>query len=195
MEQNALLQLSHISKRYKTQLALKDISMTLRKGEILGFLGPSGAGKTTTIKIITGQLRPTSGEAKILGTDSSNMDASIYEKIGVVSDNSGIYEKMTVWQNLSCFAKIWRVSNARIEEVLRQVGMSDYKKQPAGKLSKGQKQRLVLARAVLHKPRILLLNGRERLNERQPPCSGNGRGRLPHFTAVTEVLSKDFPES
>ena len=71
MEQNALLQLSHISKRYKTQLALKDISMTLRKGEILGFLGPSGAGKTTTIKIITGQLRPTSGEAKILGTDSS----------------------------------------------------------------------------------------------------------------------------
>lgn len=96
MEQNALLQLSHISKRYKTQLALKDISMTLRKGEILGFLGPSGAGKTTTIKIITGQLRPTSGEAKILGTDSSNMDASIYEKIGVVSDNSGIYEKMTV---------------------------------------------------------------------------------------------------
>ena len=158
MEQNALLQLSHISKRYKTQLALKDISMTLRKGEILGFLGPSGAGKTTTIKIITGQLRPTSGEAKILGTDSSNMDASIYEKIGVVSDNSGIYEKMTVWQNLSCFAKIWRVSNARIEEVLRQVGMSDYKKQPAGKLSKGQKQRLVLARAVLHKPRILFLD-------------------------------------
>lgn len=158
MEQNALLQLSHISKRYKTQLALKDISMTLRKGEILGFLGPSGAGKTTTIKIITGQLRPTSGEAKILGTDSSNMDASIYEKIGVVSDNSGIYEKMTVWQNLSCFAKIWRVSNARIEEVLRQVGMSNYKKQPAGKLSKGQKQRLVLARAVLHKPRILFLD-------------------------------------
>lgn len=64
MEQNALLQLSHISKRYKTQLALKDISMTLRKGEILGFLGPSGAGKTTTIKIITGQLRPTSGKQK-----------------------------------------------------------------------------------------------------------------------------------
>ena len=75
------------------------------------------------------------------------------------------------------------------------MGMWDYKKQPAGKLSKGQKQRLVLAKAVLHKPRILLLNGRERLNERQPPCSGTGRGRLPHFTAVTEDLSKDFPES
>lgn len=158
MEQNVLLQLSHISKRYKTELALKDISMTLRKGEILGFLGPSGAGKTTTMKIITGQLRQTSGEAKILGTDTTNIDASIYEKIGVVSDNSGIYEKMTVWQNLSCFAKIWRVSNDRIEETLRQVGLTEHKKKPAGKLSKGQKQRLVLARAVLHKPRILFLD-------------------------------------
>ena len=105
MEQNVLLDLSHISKRYKTELALKDINITLHKGEILGFLGPSGAGKTTTIKIITGQLRQTSGEAKILDTDTVNIDESIYEKIGVVSDQSGIYEKMTVWQNLSMFAK------------------------------------------------------------------------------------------
>ena len=158
MEQNVLLQLSHISKRFKTDLALKDISMELHQGEILGFLGPSGAGKTTTIKIITGQLRQTSGEAKILGTDSTNIDASIYEKIGVVSDNSGIYDKMTVWQNLSLFAQIWRVSNTRVEEVLKQVELYEHSKKQAGKLSKGQKQRLVLARAVLHKPRILFLD-------------------------------------
>ena len=74
MEQKVLLQLSHISKRYRTELALKDISITLHKGEILGFLGPSGAGKTTTIKIITGQLRQTSGEGKILGADTTNID-------------------------------------------------------------------------------------------------------------------------
>ena len=158
MEQNVLLSLSHISKRYKTYLALKDISMTLHKGEILGFLGPSGAGKTTTIKIITGQLKQTSGEAKLLGTDSSNIDASIYEKIGVVSDNSGIYEKMTVWQNLYLFAKIWQVPKSRVEQVIDQVGLDGHMKKPAGKLSKGQKQRLVLARAVLHKPRILFLD-------------------------------------
>ncbi len=157
MEQKVLLQLSHISKRYRTELALKDISITLHKGEILGFLGPSGAGKTTTIKIITGQLRQTSGEGKILGADTTNID-SIYEKIGVVSDNSGIYEKMSVWQNLSMFAKIWRVPNARTEEVLRQVGLLEHRKKQAGKLSKGQTQRLVLARAVLHKPRILFLD-------------------------------------
>ena len=78
MEQKVLLQLSHISKRYRTELALKDISITLHKGEILGFLGPSGAGKTTTIKIITGQLRQTSGEGKILGADTTNRNSSIF---------------------------------------------------------------------------------------------------------------------
>lgn len=158
MEQKVLLSLSHISKRFKTELALKDISMTLFRGEILGFLGPSGSGKTTTIKIITGQLRQTGGEAMLLGTDSTNIDASIYEKIGVVSDNSGIYEKMTVWQNLSMFAKIWQVPRARVEQVIGQVGLAEHVKKPAGKLSKGQTQRLVLARAVLHKPRILFLD-------------------------------------
>lgn len=158
MEQNILLSLSHISKRFKTELALRDISMALHQGEILGFLGPSGAGKTTTIKIITGQLRQTSGEAKLLGTDSANIDSSIYERIGVVSDNSGIYGKMTVWQNLAVFARIWQVPRERVEQVLAQVGLAEHKGKPAGKLSKGQTQRLVLARAVLHKPRILFLD-------------------------------------
>ena len=158
MEQNVLLSLSHVSKRFKTELALKDINMTLRQGEILGFLGPSGAGKTTTIKIITGQLRQTSGEARLLGTDSANIDASIYEKIGVVSDTSGIYKKMTVWQNLIVFARIWQVPRTRVEQVLDQVGLAEHKNKPAGKLSKGQTQRLVLARAVLHKPRVLFLD-------------------------------------
>ncbi len=158
MTQKVLLKLSHISKRYKTETALKDISMALHEGEILGFLGPSGAGKTTAIKIITGQLRQTTGEAKLLDTDSANIDASIYEKIGVVADNSGIYEKIPVWQNLSIFAKIWNVPKERITEVLQQVGLYEYRKKYAGKLSKGQMQRLVLARAVLHKPRILFLD-------------------------------------
>ncbi len=158
MEEKVLLELSHISKRYRTELALKDITMVLHEGEILGFLGPSGAGKTTTIKIITGQLKPTGGEAKLLGTDAENMDASIYEKIGVVSDNSGVYEKMTVWQNLSVFAQIWNVKKERIEEVLKQVELWEHRKKLAGKLSKGQAQRLILARSVLHKPRVLFLD-------------------------------------
>ena len=76
----------------------------------------------------------------------------------MVSDNSGIYKKMTVWQNLAVFARIWKVPRERVEQVLAQVGLAEHKNKPAGKLSKGQTQRLVLARAVLHKPRVLFLD-------------------------------------
>ena len=79
---------------------LKNIDARLHEGEILGFLGPSGAGKTTTIKIITGQLKQTSGEAYILGINSRDIDETIYEQIGIVTDNSGIYEYLTVYKNL-----------------------------------------------------------------------------------------------
>ncbi len=137
---------------------LKDLEAVLQKGEILGFLGPSGAGKTTTIKILTGQLKPTSGDAYILGIHVKNIDETIYEQIGIVTDQSGIYERLSVYDNLKYFAKILKVDQARIDELLQRVGLFDYKKKPAGKLSKGQTQRLILARAILHKPRVLFLD-------------------------------------
>lgn len=158
MGKKELLSLHHISKKFKSELALKDISISVHEGEILGFLGPSGAGKTTAIKIITGQLKQTSGDAVILGRDSRNINESIYERIGIVTDNSGIYERMTVYQNMLFFAKILRVERKRIDELLKRVGLYKHKKKLAGKLSKGQVQRLVLARAILHRPKILFLD-------------------------------------
>lgn len=152
------IRLEHISKKFKDGLVLKDIDAKLNKGEILGFLGPSGAGKTTTIKILTGQLKQTSGEAYILGINSQNIDETIYEQIGIVTDSSGIYEYLSVYQNLEYFAKILKVEKERIKEVLKQVGLYEHRKKIAGKLSKGQTQRLVLARAVLHKPKVLFLD-------------------------------------
>lgn len=152
------IRLDHISKQFADELVLKDIDVSLHEGEILSFLGPSGAGKTTTINIITGQLRQTSGEAYILGISTRSIDETIYEQIGLVTDSSGIYEYMTVYQNLKYFARILRVPEQRIGEVLEQVGLAEYRKKPASKLSKGQKQRLVLARAVLHKPKVLFLD-------------------------------------
>ena len=152
------IRLEHISKKYRDELVLKGIDAKLHEGEILGFLGPSGAGKTTTIKIITGQLRQTSGEAYILGINSKNIDETIYEQIGIVTDNSGVYEYLTVYKNLEYFAKILKVRKDRIPEVLKQVGLYEHKDKPAGKLSKGQTQRLVLARAVLHDPKVLFLD-------------------------------------
>lgn len=107
--ENPLLTLEHISKQFKDKVALKDISLQLSAGEILGFLGPSGSGKTTTIKIITGQLKPTSGKATVLGVDSTKLDESIYEQIGIVSDTSGLYERLSVYHNLITFAQILNV--------------------------------------------------------------------------------------
>lgn len=152
------IRLEHISKKFSDGLVLKDIDAKLYRGEILGFLGPSGAGKTTTIKILTGQLKQTSGEAYILGINSHNIDETIYEQIGIVTDSSGIYEYLSVYQNLEYFAKILKVEKGRISEVLKQVGLYEHRKKTAGKLSKGQTQRLVLARAVLHKPKVLFLD-------------------------------------
>ena len=120
-----MITLRHISKKYKTETALKDISFQVHKGEILGFLGPSGAGKTTTIKILTGQLMQTSGEAYILGTNTKDIDCSIYEQIGIVTDNSGIYEKMSVYDNLLYFAKILNVKRDRIHVLLKRAGLWD----------------------------------------------------------------------
>ena len=129
-----VIRLSHISKKFKDEPVLKDLNASLAEGEILGFLGPSGAGKTTTIKILTGQLKPTSGDAYILGINSGHIDETIYEQIGIVTDSSGIYEYLTVWQNLEYFAKILKVSKERIHEVLHQVGLYEHRKKPAGKL-------------------------------------------------------------
>lgn len=152
------IRLEHISKKYRDELVLKSIDARLHEGEILGFLGPSGAGKTTTIKIITGQLKQTSGEAYILGINSKDIDETIYEQIGIVTDNSGIYDYLTVYKNLDYFAQILKVDKSRIDQVLKQVGLYEHRQKPAGKLSKGQTQRLVLARAVLHNPKVLFLD-------------------------------------
>lgn len=153
-----IIKLEHISKTFNTEPVLKDIQAELHAGEILGFLGPSGAGKTTTIKIITGQLRQTKGEAYILGINCRNIDETIYEQIGIVTDSSGCYEYLSVYKNLEYFSKLLKVGKGRIAEVLGQVGLYEHRNKLAGKLSKGQRQRLVLARAVLHKPKVLFLD-------------------------------------
>lgn len=158
MEMTNLIQMKQISKTFGKKTALKDISIEVKTGEILGFLGPSGAGKTTTIKILTGQLLQTSGEATLLNQDTTKMNESIYSQIGLVTDNSGLYERMSVYDNLAFFAKLLDVDKKRIDDLLERVGLSEDKKKITSKLSKGMKQRLVLVRAILHQPKILFLD-------------------------------------
>lgn len=157
-ESDEYISVRHLSKKFDGDYVLKDVSAVLRKGEILGFLGPSGAGKTTTINILTGQLLPTSGSAEVLGIGCDKIDEKIYEQIGIVTDSSGIYERMSVYDNLKYFARLLNAPIENINPLLKRIGLYEHRKKTAGKLSKGQTQRLVIARAVLHKPKVLFLD-------------------------------------
>ncbi|MFB5661962.1 ABC transporter ATP-binding protein [Alteribacillus sp. HJP-4] len=158
MEKRKTIYVEHLSKKFQKETALKDLNFSVHEGEIIGFLGPSGSGKTTTIKILTGQLPQTSGKAVVLGKPVEQIDEEIYEQVGIVTDNSGLYERMTVYSNLTVFAKLLSVEKNRVDVLLKKVGLYDHKHKTANKLSKGMKQRLILARAMLHEPKVLFLD-------------------------------------
>ncbi len=151
------IEIKNVEKKFGDKKVLNNISLTMKKGELLGLLGPSGAGKTTLIKIVTGQLSY-EGDSKVFGVESSMIGSKIYKQVGMVLDNCGIYERLSVYDNMKVFADIYKICKARIDEVLVKVGLIEAKKTSAGKLSKGMRQRLLLARAILHEPSILFLD-------------------------------------
>ncbi len=153
-----IIELNHVRKEFKEKVALKDLNVNVRTGEIFGFLGPSGAGKTTTIKLLTSQLLPTKGNVKVLGKEVYANKPYLFENIGVLSDNSGIYDRLSVWDNLALYADLYGMNKTSITEILDKVGLLANVKTETKKLSKGMKQRLMIARAVLHKPKLLLLD-------------------------------------
>lgn len=149
---------SNIIKEFGKTIVLNGINIHVEAGEIFGLLGPSGAGKTTLIKILTGQIRQTEGTAWIMDTDSRKLTNEVRAGIGMVTDNSGLYERLACRDNLQVFADIYGVSRKKIPEALDKVGLSHAEKTPVNKLSKGMRQRLVLARAIMHSPRVLFLD-------------------------------------
>lgn len=153
-----VITVTELSHRFGEKEVLKNISLSVQKGEILGLLGPSGAGKTTLIKIITGQIIPTSGSVELAGCDMRSPDRDIYRKIGMMMDDCGLYERLSCYDNLRLYADLYRVGHDRIREVLEWVGLYEDRKCMAQKLSKGMRGRLMLARAVLHRPEFLFLD-------------------------------------
>lgn len=158
MNHNISIKVTNINQKFGDKTVLKDINLTLKKGEILGLLGPSGAGKTTLIKILTGQLTQTGGSAEVLGKDTRRLTSDIYTKMGTVLDNTGLYERLNCRDNLAVFAQIYRLPKQKIREILKDVGLLDAERRPVNKLSKGMRQRLVMARALMHNPEILFLD-------------------------------------
>lgn len=147
-----------LTREYDGVLAVDQLTFSVEAGEIFGFLGPNGAGKTTTIKMLTGQLRPTSGRAAVWGYDVMQERALIKPVIGVVFEYQNIYERMTAAENLRFSARLYGINRKRVDEMLEQVGLVDQGRKKVADFSNGMKQRLLIARAMLHRPQVLFLD-------------------------------------
>lgn len=154
-----IIEVKNITKVYADQTAINGLEFGVKKGEIFGFLGPSGSGKTTMIKILTGQLMPTSGTANVLGADLAQLKTPNFRnRIGVLTDTNGLYERLSIYENLKLYCQLYDVALGKIDEVLNVVNLKDEKAKKVSALSKGMTQRVMLARTLLHAPDLLFLD-------------------------------------
>ena len=157
-----MIQLEHLRKEYGDLVALDDLSLTVPEGEIYGLIGPNGAGKTTTIRMACGLLAPTQGRVLACGVDVASEPERAQQFIGYVADFFSVYENLKVWEYLDFFAHAYKVpraeSAARIRRTLTDVGLEEKAESMIRGLSRGMKQRLGIARAVVHRPKLLLLD-------------------------------------
>lgn len=155
---NNAIEIKNIEQSFGQKRVLDGVSLSIGKGQIFGLLGPSGAGKTTLIKILTGQLKPTGGSAVTLGKTACELHGSDYDRIGMMMDSFGLYERMSCIENLRLFTKIYRVPKEKVRLALERVGLGGAAKTPALNLSKGMRNRLLLARAFMREPEVLFLD-------------------------------------
>lgn len=155
----ATIEVNNVKKTFGAFTALEDVSFSINKGEIFGFLGPSGSGKTTMIKILTAQLEQSRGVATVLGVPAKYMEKSKNKaRFGILTDNSGLYKRLTVEENLLLFSKMYDLPDSAVKEALAFVNLTDARKKKVSELSKGMIQRVTLARAIMHKPELLFLD-------------------------------------
>ena len=143
---------------YGEREVLKGISFEVAPGEVLGFLGPNGAGKSTTIRMLTGQLRPSAGSVRLFGRDVGRERSEVMGRVGVSFEEKNLYPSMTGEENLRFFARLYGVPRADVRGLLAQVGLETRKRDMVAGYSKGMRQRLMIARALVHDPDVLLLD-------------------------------------
>jgi ABC-2 type transport system ATP-binding protein len=157
-----VIEVEHLTKRYGPVTAVDDISFSVQRGEILGFLGPNGAGKTTTMRVLTGYMPPTEGKAVVAGYDVFEQPIEAKRRTGYLPETPPLYPDMTVRDYLSFVARIKGVPRgertARIDEMMQKTRISDVANRDCGKLSKGYRQRVGLAQALMHNPDVLILD-------------------------------------
>lgn len=155
---NDTIKIKNLSFSFAEKQVLNHITFHVQEGEIFGLLGPSGAGKTTLIKLLTGQLQQNEGHAELLGKDTKSLSEAERRQIGTMMDNFGLYERLSVYDNLSFYADICHVSHSAINGILKNIGLYEGRSTAVSKLSKGMKNRLSLARALMNNARILFLD-------------------------------------
>jgi ABC-2 type transport system ATP-binding protein len=156
----AAISVTDLSKRFGDRTVVNGISLSVRKGEIMGFLGPNGSGKTTTIRMMCGLLEPSGGEGQVLGLDIRKDRRAIKRRVGYMTQRFSFYEDLTIRENLSFVAGLYGMRPARriVQDTLEDLGLGSRRNQLAGSLSGGWKQRLALAACIMHKPDLLMLD-------------------------------------
>ncbi|MGH9362961.1 MAG: ABC transporter ATP-binding protein, partial [Thermoanaerobaculia bacterium] len=173
-EARPLIRLRRLRKEYADTVAVDDLSLDVGAGEIFGFIGPNGAGKTTTIRILATLLDPTSGEATIDGACVQNQVEEVRRLVGYMPDSFGVYDGISVWEFLDFFAAAFRIPNPRRRAVVRDVmeltDLAPLSSRMVSELSKGMKQRLCLAKTLVHDPKVLIHD--------EPASALDPRGRI-----------------
>ena len=156
----ATIKIANLTKQYKNALAVKGINFEINKGKIMGLLGPNGCGKSTTIGMMLGLIKPTSGSVTINGLDIENNRTDLLEKMNFISPYVELPKKLTIEENLKVYGKMYGVKNLKekIFELMEKLNLMDFKKRQTGELSSGQKNRVSLAKALINDPEILLLD-------------------------------------
>ncbi len=151
-----------LTRVFGDRLAVEDLSLAIPEGRVFGFLGPNGAGKTTTVRMLAALIAPTRGEARVVGHKLGVEDDAIRHAVGILTETPGLYERLSGRQNLLFFAQLYGLSakeaDKQAERYLRMLGLWERRDEPAGSFSKGMRQKLAIARALLHQPRVVFLD-------------------------------------
>lgn len=157
-----MIHTTNLTRWFGETLAVDDLSLTVQEGEVFGLLGPNGAGKTTTVRMLAALIAPTSGTAAVAGYRLGTDDMDVRRRVGILTESPGLYEKLSAEQNLRVYGELYEVPAdalpAQIERYLRLLGLWERRHEPVGGFSKGMRQKLAIARALLHEPPVLFLD-------------------------------------
>jgi ABC-2 type transport system ATP-binding protein len=155
-----MIETINLTKRFGENTAVDRLTLSIPEGEVFGFLGPNGAGKTTTVRMLAGLIAPTTGGATLMGYKLGQSDIDIRRNVGILTETPGMYERLSAHKNLSIYARLYEVQDipGQVEKYLRLLGLWERRDDATGTFSKGMRQKLAIARALMHEPRILFLD-------------------------------------